>query len=187
MYKSRIMKIIKEIPVISSERLVLRELRMSDAQNVFNYFSKDEVTLYYDLATFTSITQAEELIKIWNIRVVEGQGLRWAITLKGSDELIGTCGFHSLSEENSRAEIGYEVTPAYWGKGIASEAVQLMLDFGFNELNLHRIEAFIDPEHHASRRVLLKSGMQTEGVLRDYFFEKGRYVDAELLSIITDK
>ena len=120
------MKIIKETPIIKSDRLVLRELRRSDAPQVFEYFSKDEVTEYYDLATFTTVEQAEELIQIWNDRTINGQGLRWAITLEGNDTLIGTCGFHSLSPENSRAEIGYEVTPAYWGKGIASEAVALM-------------------------------------------------------------
>lgn len=181
------MKIVKQMPIIESDRLVLRELRLSDAENIFAYFSKDEVTLFYDLATFTSVDQATELIHIWKSRVEEGQGLRWAITLKGSDELIGTCGFHSMSIDNNRAEIGYEITPAYWGKGIASEAVQLMLDYGFNQLELHRIEAFIHPDHHVSRRVLLKNGMKTEGVLRDYFFEKGRYVDGELLAIITNK
>ncbi|MDM1067370.1 GNAT family N-acetyltransferase [Myroides odoratimimus] len=181
------MKIIREMPIVKSDRLVLRELRRSDAPQVFEYFSKDEVTEYYDLATFTTVKQAEELIQIWNDRTINGQGLRWAITLKGNDELIGTCGFHSLSSENSRAEIGYEVTPTYWRKGIASEAVALMLEFGFTTLDLHRIEAFIDPAHDASRRVLQKNGMKTEGVLRDYFFEKGRYVDAELLSILTDK
>lgn len=63
------MKIVKQMPIIESDRLVLRELRLSDAENIFAYFSKDEVTLFYDLATFTSVDQATELIHIWKSRV----------------------------------------------------------------------------------------------------------------------
>ena len=65
-----------------------------------------------------------------------------------------------------------------------TEAIQAIVNYGFEALKLHRIEAFIDPANHASRALLHKNGLETEGVLRDYFFEKERFVDAEMLSIL---
>lgn len=176
----------KTFPILETDRLVLRQLTAEDSQAIFEYFSQDKVMKYYDLVTFQSIKEAEQLIKLWETRLQTSSGCRWGITLKGvNNKVIGTCGFHSISSEHNRAEIGYEIHPDHWGKGIATEACLALIQHGFNTLKYHRIEAFIDPSHAASRRVLHKSGMQTEGVLRDYFFEKGRFVDAEMLSILT--
>ncbi|MDR2221400.1 MAG: GNAT family N-acetyltransferase [Flavobacteriaceae bacterium] len=178
------MILLDTIPTLESDRLRLRLLKLEDAPALFDYFDKEEVLQYYDLAPFQRIEEAEQLIQIWNKRTTDKQGIRWAITSKDNDLLIGTIGFHNLSIENNRAEIGYDLHPNYWNKGYITEVISTILAFGFNTLKLHRIEAFIDPAHHASRKVLHKNGMQTEGVLRDYFFEKGRFVDAEMLSII---
>ncbi|WP_267740754.1 GNAT family N-acetyltransferase [Myroides injenensis] len=172
------------IPLLETVRLQLRPLKETDAKALFSYFSKDEVTEFYDLYTFKKEEEALNLINIWKGRVITKEGLRWAITLNGSDELIGTCGFHNFSIENNRAEIGYDLHPMYWGKGIMTEAISSIIEYGFDVLKLHRIEAFIDPANHASRRLLQKNGLEVEGVLRDYFFEKERFVDAEMLSIL---
>lgn len=173
------------MPKLETERLVLRPLVLDDALRIFHNFSQDCVTEFYDLATFTQIEEAIDLIKIWNQRTASGEGLRWAIAYKTSPEfLIGTCGFHNFSKENNRAEIGYELSPEEWGKGLMTEAIQGIIAYGFETLKLHRIEAFIDPLNHASRALPHKNGMQTEGILRDYFFEKERFVDAEMLSIL---
>ncbi len=171
-------------PTLTTERLTLRPLRLTDAPQVFANFSFDSVTEFYDLATFTELQQAQRLVETWITRSNVGEGLRWAITLIGHDQLIGTCGFHNLSTENNRAEIGYELHPDFWRKGLMSEAVGAMLKHGFNSLNLNRIEAFIDPINHASHQLLLRCGFTSEGVLRDYFFEKGRFVDAQMMSIL---
>lgn len=173
-----------EIPVLKTSRLSLRRLLQTDSKALYSYFSKDEVTEFYDLFTFKEEREALELINIWNTRVENKQGLRWAITLEGSDKLIGTCGFHNFSIENNRAEIGYDLHPDYWGKGLMTEAISCLIKYGFEILKLHRIEAFIDPCNHASRRLLQKNGLEVEGILRDYFYEKERFVDAEMLSII---
>lgn len=171
-------------PTLTTERLTLRPLRPADAPQVFANFSFDSVTEFYDLATFTELQQAQDLIDIWIKRLNAGEGLRWAITLTGHDHLIGTCGFHNLSAENNRAEIGYELHPDFWRKGLMTEAVLAMLKHGFDSLNLNRIEAFIDPINHASYQLLVRCGFKSEGVLRDYFFEKGRFVDAQMMSIL---
>ena len=173
------------LPLLETDRLILRALQPSDAPNLFEYFSQDCVTEFYDLYTFKHLHEAEKLTDIWIKRTQESKGLRWAITLKSQgDELIGTCGFHNFSTENNRAEIGYDLNPIHWGNGIMTEAIQAIVNYGFEALKLHRIEAFIDPANHASRALLQKNGLETEGVLRDYFFEKERFVDAEMLSIL---
>lgn len=173
------------MPRLETDRLVLRSLELDDALRIFHNFSQDCVTEFYDLKTFTKMEEAVDLINIWNQRTAAGEGLRWAIAFKETPELlIGTCGFHNFSKENNRAEIGYELSPEEWGKGLMTEAIQCIVAYGFETLKLHRIEAFIDPLNHASRALLHKNGMKTEGVLRDYFFEKDRFVDAEMLSIL---
>lgn len=175
----------KQLDILTTQRLHLRPLTLADAESLFSYFSIDEVMTYYDLETFKSVEEAKKLINIWNDRFKNDESCRWAITLKeDTSRAIGTCGFHNLSKENNRAEIGYEFHPDYWGKGLATEASKKLIDYGFNTLHYRRLEAFIDPRHGASKKVLQKSGMETEGVLREYFFEKGVFVDAEILSIL---
>lgn len=171
-------------PLIETERLILRQLRTTDAPDVFHYFSKDEVTQYYDLESFTQAWQAEQLIEKFNKRFENKEGFRWGITFKPEDRIIGTCGFHNWEKEHSRAEIGYELTPEYWQKGIMTEVIRAVLDFGFSKLELNRIEAFIDRDNISSKKLLEKTGFKEEGTLRDYFFEKNRFVDAVIFSVL---
>jgi ribosomal-protein-alanine N-acetyltransferase len=174
----------KAFPILETERLLLRQLKNEDSRDIFHYFSKDEVTKYYDLESFNEIGQAEELIHTWNQRYQEQKGFRWGITIRNVDKIIGTCGFHNLSKDNFKAEIGYELTPEYWRQGIMTEVLKAILDFGFVELELNRIEAFIDPDNLSSRKLLEKIGLQEEGYLKDYFYEKNQFVDAVIFAIL---
>ncbi len=178
----------KSFPIIKTDRLLLRELREEDAMDIYSYFSKDEVTRFYDLYTFTEVQQASDLLQLWINRFYQDEGIRWGIVLKDSqNRLIGTCGYHSWSKEHNRAEIGYELHPDYWGKGLMTEAIDSIVQYGRDALRLRRIEAFIDPINESSGKILEKVGMQSEGVLRDYFFEKGRFVDAEIYAKINQE
>ncbi|MBD3922156.1 GNAT family N-acetyltransferase [Paenibacillus sp. PR3] len=174
----------KAFPQFETKRLVLRQLNLDDAADVFDYFARDEVTQFYDLATFTEQRQAEELIQQWNNRYMRSEGIRWGITLRGEDRVIGTCGFHSWSQEHNKIEVGYELTPEYWQQGIMSEALKAVIAYGFEHMKLNRIEAHIDPDNISSRKLLQKVGLTEEGTLRDYYFEKNQYVDAVVFSIL---
>jgi ribosomal-protein-alanine N-acetyltransferase len=171
-------------PELETERLLLRQLGQEDAQHLFHYFSLDVVTEYYDLESFKELEQAVSLIRSWNQRFENGEGIRWGITLKTENRVIGTCGFHNWMKEHYKAEIGYELTPEYWRKGIMTEAIEEIVQFGFKELGLNRIEAFIDPENISSRKLLEKTGLKEEGLLKDCFFEKNRFVDAVIFAIL---
>ncbi|WP_102274144.1 GNAT family N-acetyltransferase [Cytobacillus massiliigabonensis] len=176
-----------EFPLLETDRLLLREIYLYDAPNMFSYFSKDEVTKYYDLESFTSEKEAEDLIRRFQQRYSERKQIRWAITLRdNSDQLIGTCGFHAIEEEHYKAEIGYELHPDFWGQGIMTEVIEAVIQYGFKSMQLNRIEAFYDPRNGSSGRVLEKNGFEFEGILKKRYFEKGKFVDAAVSAILNE-
>ena len=172
------------VPVLSTGDLVLRPIEDKDTAALFRLFSDDAVTKFMDIDSFSNISEATHIIQFFRQSLEKGEGMRWAITITGRDELVGTCGFHRINKTHFKAEIGYDLQPAYWGKGIMKEAVSGMLLYGYEELQLNRIEAFVDPENKASSKLLSRLNFRYEGFLRDAFFEKGRFVDAELYSLL---
>lgn len=173
-------------PVLETERLMLRKMELTDARGMYHYFSKAEVTKFYDIETFTSEQQALDLIQGLLYRFNEKKQIRWGIHLKGHHGMIGSCGFHALEKENFKAEIGYELDPDYWGKGIMTETIAQIITYGFQELGLNRIEAFYNPLNIASRKVLKKNGFQFEGVLKKRFFIKGEFIDAAISAVLKE-
>lgn len=171
-------------PVLETERFRLREIELSDAANMFNYFSRDEVTEFYDLDTFTSVQQAIELVESLKYRYQSKRQIRWGITLINDNEIIGSCGLHAIEPEHYKAEIGYELHPDFWGKGVMTEVINRIVEYGFKEMNLNRIEALYNPLNTASQKVLEKNGFKFEGILRNRFFGKGRFLDAAVSSIL---
>lgn len=174
-------------PQLETERFILRKLSFDDADDLFDYFSNDEVTKYYDLDSFVEVRQARDLIQSWNSRYLENKGYRWAITVKPDNRVIGTCGYHNWAKEHFKAEIGYELHPTYWRQGVMREVLQEIMRFGFEDLGLNRIEAFIDPDNINSRYLLEKTGFSEEGYLKQCFYEKGQFVDAVLFALLKEQ
>ncbi|MCA0150072.1 GNAT family N-acetyltransferase [Rossellomorea vietnamensis] len=177
----------RTFPALETDRFRLRQMKEGDAPRVFDYFSKDEVTRYYDLESFHEEKQALEIIEKWNERFHLNEGIRWGIALKESNEIIGSCGFHQWEKEHFKAEVGFEVHPSYWRQGVITEVLQPILRYGFEEMNLNRIEAYYDPENMPSKRSLEKSGFTFEGVLRKAAFEKGVFCDAAVCSLLKEE
>ncbi|MEF2967180.1 GNAT family protein [Paenibacillus sp. M1] len=171
-------------PQLETERFILRKLTREDARDLFHYFSNDEVTKYYDLDRLVELRQAEELIQTWNSRFQEKKGFRWAITAKPGNKVIGTCGYHNWSKEHYKAEIGYELNPEYWRQGVMTEVLQEIMRFGFEDLGLNRVEAYIDPDNIRSRFLLEKTGFHEEGYLKQNFYEKGQFVDSVIFALL---
>ncbi|MDR2234760.1 MAG: GNAT family N-acetyltransferase [Chryseobacterium sp.] len=173
-------------PVLETERLILRQLTPEDAEDLFEYFSLDEVMEYYDLAPFKTIEEARNIIKHFNSEFEKGKGFRWALELKSVKKVIGTCGYHNWYKEHFRAEIGYELNPVFWRNSYMKEALLPILTFGFESMELHRVDAFIDPANIASEKLLTSLNFSKEGILKDYFFEKGRFVDATIFGLVNE-
>lgn len=174
-------------PVLETERCILRKIELNDALNLFEYMSKEEVTKYYDVETLTSKEQAVDLINGLLQRYMVGRQIRWGITMKNSNKLIGTCGFHALEPDHFKAEVGYELHPDYWGQGIMTEALARIIQYGFTEMGLNRIEALYVPMNTASKKVLEKNGFIYEGLLRKRFFTKDKFIDVELCALLKEE
>lgn len=169
-------------PELETEHLLLREITAEDADDVYALFADPEVTRYYDLATLMQPEEAIQLIDFFAESFDEERSIRWGIVRKEDDRLVGTCGFVALWEH--RGEIGYDLAPSLWGQGIMAEALEAVLEFGFDELALSRIEAFTMVENAASAALLRKLGFREEGILRDYDHFKGAFHDMRLCAML---
>lgn len=176
-------------PQLETERLILREFRLDEADEtaLFHLFSDSRITRFYNVNTFTKPEQAGIMLRRRHSRFWQGRGIRWAITLKGKDELIGSCGFNSLNHKKGEGELGYELARPFWNQGIMTEAVRAAVTYGFTKLALNQIEAWIVPENRASANLLIKVGFQSEGVQAGKGYWDGRSHDLELFSMLAEQ
>jgi ribosomal-protein-alanine N-acetyltransferase len=171
--------IFDSFPILETPRLRLRQIAKSDAAAWLAVWNHPEVMQF--LVDFeepqTDISEVHGLIAWADGMYLQETGLRWAITRKPDDTLIGTCGFHLYSSRNRCAEIGYELHHDYWRQGVMAEAVSAMLRFGFGPMNLHRIEANVTVGNEASAGLLRSLGFTMEGTWRDKVYARGRFHD----------
>ncbi|GAA0315475.1 GNAT family protein [Bacillus carboniphilus] len=173
-------------PTIHTERLTLREITESDASALFSYFSTDEVTRYYGSSAFQNVEEARTLIQKFKNGLEEKKVIRWGIERKEEKGLIGTIGYHALAPLHKRAEVGYEIHPDYWRNGFASEALRAVISYGFEELELIRIGAVVYLENDASNQMLQKMGFESEGILRKYMYQNGKFYDTHIYSLLKE-
>ena len=152
-------------PILSSERLQFRKLTNNDVEEVFELRSNPETMKYIPRPLVTTTEEALEHIKLINDKIDSNKDINWAVTEKNSNKCIGIMGFYRMKPENYRTELGYMILPEFHNKGYVTEALKTLLDFAFNVLNFHSIEAVIDPENRASEKVLLKNGFVKEAHL----------------------
>jgi ribosomal-protein-alanine N-acetyltransferase len=172
------------LPTLYTERLILRKLRLEDAEDVFEYASNPEVSKYVPWETHKSIEDSISFINSVLANYDKKEVSDWGIVYKENNKLIGTCGYFLWVPKHSRAEIGYAIGRKYWGKGLMTEAVKEVIRFGFERMNLNRIQATCFPENIGSYRVMEKAGMKYEGTLREQMFIKGKFQDLKLYSIL---
>jgi len=171
-------------PELVTTRLKLQEIRDDDAARLHAIWTDALVTRYLVLDPFTDIHQTREMITILKALHDSGEGLRWALSIPAGQEIIGTCGFHNWKKEHARAEIGYEMDPRYWGQGLMSEAVLTILEYGFAEMRLNRVEAFVTVGNRKSLSFLERNGFLREGTLRQYEWARGCYQDQWICSLL---
>ena len=174
---------IERFPRLETKRLVLRELRPTDAEALFQVLSDETVMQQYDRAPLTRLEEAQQIIERHRSRFERDEGIRWGITIKGENRVVGSCGY-SWHLRHQYAEIGYELARAYWNQGIITEALRALLQFGFETRNLHRVEAEVLLGNVASMRVLYKLGFQEEGILRERIFVNKHFYDVKLFSLL---
>lgn len=180
--------VFESFPVLKTEKLTLREFRNSDAEMLFRIRSNEKVMLHMDTDYHKSVEDALIFIKLINDNYKEKSGINWAIELTGRGEMIGYVCFHRLDRTNCRAEIGYALHPDYWRKGYTAEAIRKVVRFGFEEMDIHGIEANVNPKNEASKSLLKKLGFKMEAYFRENYLRKGVFLDSEIYCMIcTDK
>ncbi|HYJ63373.1 MAG TPA: GNAT family N-acetyltransferase [Parafilimonas sp.] len=150
-------------PVLKTERLTLRQLVSSDANEIFALRSNDNVNKYLNRKPAKSIDDAKTFIETINKNIQRNDSIYWAITLTGTNKLIGTICLFNLSDDNFKAEIGYELLPDFQGKGIMQEAASKVIDFGIRHIGLNLIEACTHSENQNSTRLLEKFNFKKNG------------------------
>jgi len=172
------------LPVLETERLVLRPLLRKDAEDIFSYASDPEVARYVLWDPHRSVAETRAYIRYIRSLYRHGLPSSWAVVLRNSGSVIGTIGFMWYSETNSAAEIGYSFSRAEWNRGYATEALNAVINSVFSALPLNRLEAQHDIRNPASGRVMEKCGMVREGILRQRIRNKGELIDVVLYAIL---
>lgn len=180
----RIEDVFSDLAPIETERLLLRKMALADAEDMFEYASDPEVTNYTTWYPHTSIEDSRQFLEHITGRYDRHGVAEWGVIHKRDRKFIGTCGYIYWEPQHARAEIGYALSRSYWGQGLMSEAAREVISFGFRNMTLNRVEARCLPENIGSARVLEKSGMNFEGILRQHMYIKGRYIDLKMYAIV---
>ena len=167
-----------QLPTINTSRLSLRWIRAEDVDDFYDVYSNPEVMRYWSTPPLPNKDAASKLIHEIHQGIERDDMLKWGIALRSSDKLIGSVTLFHVDFTHRRAEIGYAQGRAYWGQGYMQEALTAVLNHAFEILNLHRIEADVDPRNAASVRTLERLGFQREGYLRERWQVNGEIQDA---------
>jgi ribosomal-protein-alanine N-acetyltransferase len=171
-------------PVLTTDRLILDRTVEADAERLFLLRSNDEVMRYVERPRPQNIDDALDNIRSMDQKIMDNEAIAWAIRLKGNPDLIGVIGYWRAKPEHYRAEVGYMIMPEYWGSGITSEALQAVLQYGFTAMELHSVEADINPDNEASRKVLQKAGFKSEAFFRENYFWQGKFYNSEVFGLL---
>lgn len=167
------------IPTLTGTRIILRPLTLNDASDIFAYANNPTVAQYVFWEPHTSIEDTKEFLKT----ILETKELMWGIQLKDEQKIIGTCGFIAWNSITKCLTIGYALQQDYWQKGYTKEALQLIIDYGFNALDAIRIEGICVVENIGSEKTMLSCGMEFEGILHDNFIKGDQISDTKIFAI----
>ena len=187
MKKDSVFKIFSNMPTLYTERLSLRMMHPIDAEDMFDYARRPEVTKYLLWREHKDVEYTRDYLNYISGRYALGSFFDWALIERESRRMIGTCGFTRIDTANNSAEIGYVLNPDFHRRGFGSEAVRRVLKFGFEELGLQRIEARFMQGNEASLALMKSVGMTFEGYMRDLMFVKGEYKTIGISSILSSE
>ncbi len=172
-------------PDLITERLQLRRPVKNDMNDLYTLRCNAAIMRYIPRPLALSPEDALVLIERMNNGIEQGSSINWAVTLKSRDQLIGVIGYVKINEENFRAEVGYILHPDFHGKGMMSEALGAVVDYGFKEMKLHTIEAVIHPDNRASCNIIQRNGFMKEAHFKDFQYFEGKFQDAFVFSKIS--
>jgi [ribosomal protein S5]-alanine N-acetyltransferase len=169
---------------LQSGRIRLRPLQLSDAEAMHGIYSDPETMKYWSSEPVSQLADSQALVQQDLEAAARRDMVSWAVTLRDDDRAIGKCVLMHHSLANRRAEIGYVLNRAYWGKGLMTEALRALISHAFGALELHRLEADTDPANAGSLRLLERLGFRREGLFRERWLVYGQWQDSVMLGLL---
>lgn len=173
---------------IETNRLILRKFELTDAEDMYNNWANDDnVTRYITWATHKNIEETNKVVEGYVNESVRDNYYHWCIVLKETNEVVGSIGAFRLFEDLKLFEIGYCIGTKFWNKGITTEAMKALIKFFFEEVGVNRIEARHDTNNPSSGKVMIKSGLKFEGILRQAGKNNSGIVDSAVYAILKEE
>ena len=169
----------KEIPTIKGKNFILREITEADLPNIYAGLSHPEVITYYGISFDRPEATKEQMRWFAN-----PQQHWWAICSPDNTVFYGAGGLNNLAPEHKKAEIGLWLLPEFWGRGIMTQAMELICDYGFNTLQLHRIEGFVETNNQKCKKAMARSGFQHEGTMVDCEMKNGKFISVDIYALL---
>jgi [ribosomal protein S5]-alanine N-acetyltransferase len=169
-------------PELRTQRLLLRRLTDADIDIMYDIRSNELVMQYMDMRKVETYVEAHAKLEEMNADIDNNKGITWCISLIDKSDMIGYVCIWRIDAANYRGEVGYALSPNYWGMGIASEALEAVASFGFCQLRMHSLEAIINPNNHGSAKVLEKQGFIKEAYFKENYFFDGKFLDSVVYS-----
>ena len=181
-------------PTLVTDQLILRELELEDSPLIFNYRSNPDNYPYVKMVTYTEEKQAIDYIKKVNKGIQDNKWIIWAITLKNSNDIIGSISLWNLDLENNVAELGYGLYPGNHSTGYMTEALNKVCEYAYQEMDIRKLEAYTNEINTPARNLLKKCGFTTKSwtvedntKLTIYFKYRKEKNDSENVNIISEK
>lgn len=168
-----------DFPIIKTERLLLRQFAESDLEHVYKGLSDPEIIKYYGVS-YQTLDDTKEQMKYFADLENEGKGIWWAVCSSDNKTFYGAGGLNSLSQEHKKAEIGFWLLKEFWGQGIMKEAMPLICRHGFDNLELHRIEGFVETDNLNCKKTMKKLDFNLEGTMKDCEIKNGKFISLHL-------
>ena len=175
----------KEYPILATDRIRLRQFNAADLEHVFKGLSHPDVIKYYGVS-FGSLEATKEQMTWFSNLEKNATGIWWAICSKSDGTFLGAAGLNDLDKENKKAEIGFWLLPENWGRGIIAEAVPLILTHAYNNLGLHKVEAFVETENENCKKALLKLKFKLESTQKDCEVKNGKMISIQTYAKFKD-
>lgn len=177
-------RVFEDFPIIETERLILRKMNLSDVDDVLKVYGDHKVAKYDWFEPFETKEMAIKLINHVNKEFEEQEEITWGVVRKEEGSIIGYCCLGDFEDDARRSEIGYGLRSDEWNKGYGTEILKALVKFGFEDMNLNRIEAFVTPGNDASIRLLKKVGFLQEGIVRERDLIKGKLEDGVIMAML---
>ena len=171
-------------PIINTSRLLMRQLTVADAPQMYFLRSDPALNQFMDRDPDADVAATQEFIEKGIIAGEKGEGVNWAICYKPNDLVIGDVGIWRIDRAHHRGEIGYRLHPDHQGKGIMSEALSAALDYGFEKIGLHSFEANVNPQNIKSVGLLKRLGFRQEAHFTENYYYKGKFSDSIIFSLL---